>query len=152
MRDAQNYQTGRSIAAQSLDSDTAASRSDMDANNLPGKQGQSQEQTPRLDSSSLSESPVSEPGQRRDVAESSEGRATESDLRISYSKVLLSVFCFQFIFQILLALCLAGVFGYYGDLVAAMMVVGLVAISIAVVVDGVKERLWQIKQGTMEYP
>ena len=151
MRDTQNYQTERSVAALNPEDLPAASGSTVDPNNLPEGQSRSQEERPRLESSSLSESPISEPGQRKDVADSSGRHAIESHLKIRYSKVLLYVFCFQFIFQILLALCLAGVFGYYGLQVAAIMVIVLVTISILVVVDGVSERLKQIKRGSEVY-
>ena len=152
MREAQNYQKEPPNATLSLDNRLAARSSEVGAHNMAEEQSQNQEGISPLDPSSVSESPISEPGQHKDVAESSIRHATESHLKIRYSKVLLYVFCFHSIFQIILALCLAGVFGYYGNLVAAMMVLALAVITIFVIVDGVQERLWQIKQGTTEYP
>ena len=151
MRDAQNYQTERSIAAQSHENRPAASRSNVDANNPPGEQSQSQKERPCPDSSSLSESPISEPGQRKDVAESSGLHTRDADLKINYSRLLLCYFCYHFIFRILLGLCLAGVFGIYGSLVAAMLVIVLVGFSVIWVIDAVKERLRQINRGSEVY-
>jgi hypothetical protein len=138
MQDAQDYRAGRS--------------SHVEATNLPEEQRQSQEDRPRPDSSSISKSPVSEPGQRKDMAESSAHHAMEAHLKIRYSKVLFYVFCSQFVFQIVLGLCLAGVFKFFGNVLAATMVTALVAAAGLIVVDDVRERLWQIQQGTKEYP
>ena len=67
---------------------------------------------------------------------------------IHYHRILVCVSIFVLGFQVLFALALGGVFGDWGYLLASVFLVVLLAVSCIVVIDGVRQRMWEIKMDT----
>lgn len=64
---------------------------------------------------------------------------------IHYRRILVCVCIFVLVFQVLFALALGGVFGEWGYLLASIFLVVLLVVSAVVVIDGVRQRMWEIQ-------
>ncbi|KAL8793710.1 MAG: hypothetical protein Q9195_003651 [Heterodermia aff. obscurata] len=64
---------------------------------------------------------------------------------IHYRRILACISIFTLGYQILFALALGGVFGGWGNFLASVFLVLLLTVSFIVVVDGVRQRMWEIK-------
>ena len=67
---------------------------------------------------------------------------------IHYRRILACVSIFTLGFQVLFAVALGGVFGEWGYLLASIFLVVLLVVSSVVVIDGVRQRMWEIKMET----
>ena len=67
---------------------------------------------------------------------------------IHYRRILVCVSVFSLGYQVLFALALGGVFGEWGYLLASIFLIILLVVSLVVVIDGVRQRMWEIKKET----
>ena len=67
---------------------------------------------------------------------------------IHYRRILLCVSIFTLAFQVLFALALGGVFGEWGYLLASVFLVVILVVCSVVVINGVRQRMWEIKMET----
>ena len=67
---------------------------------------------------------------------------------IHYRQILLCVIIFMLGFQVQFALSLGGIFGKWGNILASAFLVVLLSVSAVVVIDGVRQRMREIKMKT----
>ena len=144
LREVHEYQAEGSASALSLGHDTTVLSSD--ANPADSSKGATQTVRPILDSQTSGGSSISKADQQKRHSRSGEAPVTKHSSRTHYSRILLCVFSFQSGSLNVFALALGGAFCYGGFVFAAGFLVLLSTVSIAVVVNGVRQRLKQIKQ------
>ena len=148
LRVVHEYQTEQSTSSLRLDNVMTTSGDDVDPQNSPGIGSQGNETV--LDSRPSSRIPTSNHDQQSRAREPEEPPASKSRFKVRYSRILLGAYSFQVVFQVFFALALGEVFGYGGFHFAAIFLVLLLAISVTVIVDGVRQRMLQIKEETRE--